>query len=141
MYNKGRNTISKLKLISSSKKEINYENEIYRVWYTIDNHQLTISRKDNEKVESWYDLWNIKNQIFGDYVTAVEIYPSRNDLIDGQNQRHLFILDTKEKISFENVYRIINHKESLEQNKKTKYNTNIDSTNNISKPKKRTKKI
>lgn len=107
---KGRNTISMLKMTYQTESEINYENDIYRVWITLKNHQLTISRKDDKPIESWYDIWNIKNQILGYDTTAIEIYPSVDDLIDGQNQRHLFILDTKEKISFENVYKIINKK-------------------------------
>lgn len=108
---KGRRTVSELKLISKTKNEINYENEIYRVWYIPKSHQLTISRKDEEKVESWYDIWNIKNQILGKYTTAIEVYPSEKDLIDGENQMHLFILDINEKLSFENVYAIINKKD------------------------------
>lgn len=106
--NKGRQTITTLKLMSITENEIDYENDTYYVWYIPENHQLTISKKDGAVVESWYDIWNIKNQILGDSTTAVEIYPSVEDLIDGQNQRHLFVLDTKEKISFENIYKIIN---------------------------------
>ena len=88
---KGRNTISKLEFLG----EGNYANDIYMAWITYrdDNiKQITISRKDGDYVESWYDMWNIKNQLFDDNTFAIEVYPSRNCLIDGQNQRHLFII-------------------------------------------------
>ena len=65
--------------------------------------RITIFRKDNMPVESWYDMWNIKNKIWGDEVLAVEIYPKRSELIDGCNQRHLFKLNIESKIDFGNT--------------------------------------
>lgn len=108
MLSKGRNTIGKITKISSNDKEINYETEDYMIWVTKQNNQITIARKDDSEVESWYDMWNIKNQLFGEDTNAIEIYPSRQNLIDGQNQRHLFLLDYNGKIDFENAYKIVN---------------------------------
>lgn len=105
---KGRQTIEPLNKLSQKY----YENNIYNVW--INNPaelfiHITVARKDNKPVNNWYDLWNIKNQLAGEDATAIEIYPARNDLIDGQNQRHLFVLPKyicPEKIDFGNVHEL-----------------------------------
>lgn len=104
--------LSPLYIVNNEYDEINYENNEYNVLWTPSRQQLTISRKDGEPVESWYDIWSIKNLVVGKDTTAVEIYPSENDLINDGNQRHLFILETKlnEKISFQNAYNFINNK-------------------------------
>ena len=102
---KGRNTIEAFKF-NGYDRELNikdYETDIYIIWEDLDRKQITVARKDNNPVESWYDLWNIKNSIWGENTTAIEIYPSKDDLIDGQNQRHLFKIDNNIKINFCNV--------------------------------------
>jgi hypothetical protein len=50
-----------------------------------------IRREDDQPVEpTFYEMQHIKCIAFGGPATAVEILPSSRDLIDGQNQRHLW---------------------------------------------------
>jgi len=107
MRKKGRNTLNGFTKIDAE----NYQTDKYMAWITeYEGYmQITVARKDNRPVQSWYDLWNIKNLIAGEEMTAIEIYPARSDLIDGQNQRHLFILpDEFIGIRFDNVNKIWN---------------------------------
>ena len=55
--------------------------------------RLAIGRHDGAPVESWYDMWSIKNAVWGESALAVEIYPPRRLLVDGQNQRHLWLVE------------------------------------------------
>ena len=99
---KGRNTIGEIICTGYN----DWETEEYIIWEEEEFNQLTITRKDGRPPESWYDLWNIKNEIWGEATLAIEIYPRREDLIDGQNQRHLFKLDIDEKIDFGNASKL-----------------------------------
>jgi hypothetical protein len=71
-----------------------FESEEYWVEeYPQPSFRLVVARKDSAPVEgeqAWYDLWSIKNQVWGDEALAVEVYPPRSCLVDGQNQRHLW---------------------------------------------------
>ena len=97
MKAKGRDTIKNFKQVG---KDL-FETDRYIIWK--DNVgglvHITIARKDGAPVESWYDLWNIKNHITGNESLGIEVYPPRKDLIDGENQRHIFVLpvETKDK--------------------------------------------
>lgn len=96
---KGRYTLKDFKRVNDS----HYETNVYDIWTTQEWNQLTVKRKDDKPIESWYDLWNIKNKVWGENITAIEIYPSRNNLIDGQNQRHLFKIKNSKNIDFSNA--------------------------------------
>lgn len=101
---KGRQTIKNLKYLGISEDGDRYWRiDDYEVWETIDWNQLSIRRLDRMPVESWYDMWNIKNLIWGEETLAIEIYPKKLDLIDGCNHRHLFRLNIHEKIDFSNA--------------------------------------
>lgn len=55
-----------------------------------DDH-LVIRREDGKPCEpEWYELWRLKNMAFGTGALAVEIFPTADKLVDGQNQRHLW---------------------------------------------------
>mgnify|MGYP000188372478 CR=1 FL=1 len=103
---KGRNTIKRLEFVRNDELTDYYENDEYIVWHETNRNQITVLRKDGMVPESWYDLWNIKNQIWGEEVLAIEIYPKKSELIDGCNQRHLFRLDVKQKIDFGNASKL-----------------------------------
>jgi hypothetical protein len=64
--------------------------------YIIDvvkNHCI-IRREDNLPVDpTFYELQHMKCMAFGAPVVAVEVFPSSEDLVDGQNQRHLWKVD------------------------------------------------
>jgi len=100
---KGRNTINNFRYTGDVEETKYYKTDEYIICEETDRNQITIFRKDNMSVESWYDMWNIKNKIWGDEVLAVEIYPKRSELIDGCNQRHLFKLNIEGKIDFGNA--------------------------------------
>jgi hypothetical protein len=64
--------------------------------YLIDvtGKHCTIRREDNGPVEpTFYEMQHMKCMAFGGPATAVEIFPAARDLIDGQNQRHLWQVD------------------------------------------------
>jgi len=46
----------------------------------------------NTPVRDWNDLMRIKDELFGAWTVAVEVYPSRRDVIDEANMTHLWIL-------------------------------------------------
>jgi hypothetical protein len=41
---------------------------------------------------TWYEMQRIKNELFGTDATGIEIYPPDNDVIDGADMFHLWIL-------------------------------------------------
>lgn len=97
----GRNTLGE---IHYNEREDIYETEEYQFWVDKEENHLMITRNDDMPVESWYDMWNIKNFVWGDEASAIEVYPRRQDLIDGMNMRHLFRLQGNRRLNFENIY-------------------------------------
>lgn len=90
MTGKGRTTLS-VKAVDGPSTGQLYKAGNYLVDAT--RGHIVVWREDNMPVEgpqAWYDLWTIKNAVWGDGIVAVEIYPARSDLVDGQNQRHLW---------------------------------------------------
>ena len=51
---------------------------------------LRVSRVDDKPIHNYMDLQEIKNDLFGDDVVAVEIYPRKSDFTDGSNTYHLW---------------------------------------------------
>lgn len=41
---------------------------------------------------TWHEMQRIKDEIFGERATAVEIYPPKSDIVDGSDMFHLWIL-------------------------------------------------
>jgi hypothetical protein len=61
---------------------------------------LRISRKDKKPVHNWMDIQQIKNDILGVDVIAIEIYPKQAEFINGSNTYHIW---TWEGISVPNL--------------------------------------
>ena len=73
-----------------------YDIQTPAVWvqYCSDSGQITIGRHDGEICNlAWYEMWCIKNLVAGDDAAAIEVFPQRDKLVDGQNHRHLWIID------------------------------------------------
>lgn len=69
-----------------------YRNDVYQVqkremteWIN-----LSIRRIDREPIRDWRDMQEIKNQLLGAEVEAVELYPAESRLVDTANQYHLW---------------------------------------------------
>jgi hypothetical protein len=52
--------------------------------------QLSITTHDQQARHDWREMQRIKNEIVGESVEAVELYPSENRLVDNANWYHLF---------------------------------------------------
>ena len=53
---------------------------------------ISIKRKDKKAVHDWRHFQQIKNELVGDEVEAIELYPKESRLHDTVNQYHLFCL-------------------------------------------------
>ena len=53
---------------------------------------LSIKRRDKEPIHDWRDLQEIKNQLCGPEIEAMEIYPAESRKVDSANQYHLWAL-------------------------------------------------
>lgn len=65
----------------------------FTIWH------LSIKRRDKEPIHDWRDLQEIKNQLCGKEIEALEIYPAEERKVDSANQYHLwaFMRDSKRK--------------------------------------------
>jgi len=65
----------------------------FTIWH------LSIKRRDKEPIHDWRDLQEIKNQLCGPEVEAMELYPAEDRKVDSANQFHLwaFMRDQKRK--------------------------------------------
>ncbi len=55
---------------------------------------LIIERRDGKPIKAIWDvLQRIKSDSFGPGVTAIEIYPAENDVVNEVNRRHLWAVD------------------------------------------------
>lgn len=60
----------------------------------IEGKHATISTEDGSPAEpTFYEMQHIKCLAFGGRSVAIEIFPDTVDLVDGQNQRHLWLVD------------------------------------------------
>lgn len=67
------------------------DHDIAIIEYPDGTIQAEISRRDGREIASWDVLQSLKEKVFGD-VQAVEIYPTRKNLVNNANARHLFLL-------------------------------------------------
>ena len=51
---------------------------------------LKVRRRDGQDGISWDQLQQVKNDLLGEEVTAIEIYPAAYDLVDEAPIRHLW---------------------------------------------------
>lgn len=54
--------------------------------------QLSIRRIDRKPIHDWRHLQQIKTDIYGPSVEAVELYPNEKRVVDTANSFHLFVL-------------------------------------------------
>ena len=55
---------------------------------------LIIRREDGGPVQcGWDTLQEIKNEMLGVDVCAVEVFPPQDELVDEANRRHLWVID------------------------------------------------
>jgi hypothetical protein len=78
-----------------------WRNDIYEVFVNEaepDDHQnvggkhLSIKRYDRAPVRNWRHLQQIKNEVAGEFIEALELFPSEGRIADNANQYHLFCL-------------------------------------------------
>lgn len=68
----------------------------YTVEVVDEGRRATIRREDGEAPQpEWYELQAMKCMAFGSRATAVEIFPDARRIVDGQNQRHLWVVDPR----------------------------------------------
>ncbi len=54
---------------------------------------MSVYKKDGTEIrENWDYLQNVKNEVFGNGVQAVEVYPKVTKVVNKMNIRHLWIL-------------------------------------------------
>jgi hypothetical protein len=61
---------------------------------------LMVRRNDEAPIRSWSDMQRIKNEIAGPERTAVEVYPSEENLIDDANMYHMWVLPPEMELPF-----------------------------------------
>ncbi len=73
-----------------------YKNHLYTV--TVTRHvngwveELSIRRNDRKAVHDWRHFQRIKDELAGEEIEAVEVYPARRRLMDTANQYYLYCL-------------------------------------------------
>lgn len=84
-----------------------FKNNIYIVqaWYPTRTAwgvftRVGIRRNDAAPVHSWSDLYRIKNELFGEEFTALEVYPAKSELVDVANMYWFFVMPHGEKPPF-----------------------------------------
>jgi hypothetical protein len=62
----------------------------------IDGDHAVVTREDGHPPEpGWYEMQHMKSMAFGGDTAAVEVFPRQADLVDGQNQRHLWRVEAE----------------------------------------------
>ncbi len=81
----------------------------YQVLYDEINvfKHLRVRRFDDKPVFNFMDLQEIKNHFFGEWETAIQIFPKEEDFVDGSNTYHLW---TMEGVEFPNLKRLYEYK-------------------------------
>ena len=80
-----------------------YINDIYRVLHHDKNgpcERLSIRRLDGAPCNSWSDFQQIKNELLGPEVEAIQVYPAESRLLDTDNVYHLFVVNIKVGFNF-----------------------------------------
>lgn len=79
-----------------------WANDIYEVFCThdVDNASahLSIKRYDRAAIRNWRHFQQMKNEILGEDVEAIELYPAETRLADNANQYHLWAFAPGEQI-------------------------------------------
>lgn len=56
---------------------------------------LKVRRRDGQDDISWDELQQVKNELLGEEVTAIEIFPAAYDLVNEAPIRHLWAVPTE----------------------------------------------
>lgn len=78
-----------------------FQNDVYQVIRRVgdDDGQLkfhlSVKRLDQQPVRSWRDMQQIKNELIGREIEAIELFPAESRLVNTANQYHLFGYPTK----------------------------------------------
>ena len=69
-----------------------YINDVYQVYKYVEGPviHLSIKRRDRKEIRDWRDVQDIKNQMLGEEVEAVELYPAESRRLDVANQYHIY---------------------------------------------------
>lgn len=67
-------------------------------WGTVTH--VMVTNLPGTTVRDWPDLMRIKNELFGDHRTAVEVFPPRNEVVDQADMTHLWILPPEMTLPF-----------------------------------------
>lgn len=66
---------------------------------------IRVWREDGESGIGWDELQAIKNEVFGDDATCIEIYPPKHEVVNEVNMRHLWLVDPEDMGSMPNLRR------------------------------------
>lgn len=92
-----------MKLNFSIKEERNSRsrmsgNIFMKLLYRVTNDWLRVWKEDFTDGITWDDLQMVKNKIFGEERTAIEIFPPESQLINVRNVRHLWLMPEDYKL-------------------------------------------
>jgi len=93
-------------IINGKNKEYPWFKHMKKCWITEDRiyivalsepksglKHLRIRRTDDQPIHNWMDIQEIKNDIFGKEVVAIEIYPADSHFNNGSNTYHIWTWD------------------------------------------------
>jgi len=72
-------------------KEVTFGN--YTIKRETQAHAIIRHKSEEAAEPTFYEMQYMKNIAFGGDSVAIEVFPIQNDLVDGQNQRHLWLMD------------------------------------------------
>jgi hypothetical protein len=58
----------------------------------LDESHLRVSRRDGKDGIGWDELQSVKNEVFGEEATCVEVYPPEGEVVNDANIRHLWLV-------------------------------------------------
>lgn len=70
-----------------------------------DEGHLVVWRADGQPAEpAWYELQTMARMAWGQGALAVEIFPPGRELVDGQHQRHLWLVPGSLEVAFPSLH-------------------------------------
>jgi hypothetical protein len=78
---------------------------------------LSIKRLDKAPCRNWREFQRIKNELVGEEIEAVEIYPAESRLVDTANQYHLWCLPAGYGLGFGFDQRFVTDEETVGNSK------------------------
>jgi len=105
-----------------------WTNNIYEVWvyrrkdcdFLVHNEMykgkctyLSIKRKDKKALHDWRHFQQIKNELVGSEIEAIEMYPAESRLHDTANQFHIFCLPKGTSVKFGWTFRDVDYEHQV----------------------------